>query len=157
MWIISSVAMTAFQAACYPRSTKPDNRTNRVQTLKGDEDAFVLLFIHISKWEEKSSCVSPVTTTLHKICFLRGLFVIYAILNSHFSPCTDSWRAQDHHPPPPRVLVFIGTAVVIIPGRNKGYISLSYFLTGHVGTIKKSGRKSCTNKYYFPIIIWNAI
>lgn len=133
MWIVSSVAMTAFQAACDPRSTKPGNRTNGVQTLKDDEDAFVLLFIHISKWEEKSSCVSPVTTTLHKICFLRGLFVIYAILNSHFSPCTDSWRAQDQ---PPRVLVLLGTAVVIIPGRNKGYISLSYFLTDRVGTIK---------------------
>jgi len=78
MWIIFSVAMTAFQAACNPRSTKPDNRTNRVQALKDNEDAFVSLSVRVSKQEERTSCMSLVITTLYKIWFLLGLFLIYA-------------------------------------------------------------------------------
>lgn len=50
----------------------------RVEALKDNEDTFVLLFIHFSKQEDRSSCISLVITIFHKICFLLGLFLIYA-------------------------------------------------------------------------------
>lgn len=125
--------MTAFQAVCDSRSTKPDNRTNRVQTLKDNEDVIVLFFIHMSKWKGRLSCLSLVIKTLHKIRFLLGLFLTYAGGKMRSQDGTGSWRVQDQPPD----LVFIGTAV-IIPGRSKGNVSLPYFLNHHVGTIKKN-------------------
>lgn len=120
--------MTVSQAACNPRSTKPDN--HRVQIQKDNEDAFVLLLTHISKQEERSSCKSLVITTLDKTCLLLGLLLIYAREKMRCQSSMNCWRAQDES----QVLVFIGTAVVIIPASSKR-TAVPYFLTDHVKPI----------------------
>lgn len=99
-----------------------------------------LLSMHISKQEKRRSCRSLVLTTLYKMCFLLGWFLIYAKVRMA--------QAAGEPESKPQSLCWQEVLWSFLEGVREMF---SWSIFYHMVAIKKSSQKLCTNKYHFPM------